>query len=177
MFIRKMFFTFIISIMSAASAQAENVEIYLVDLLDNKQSGYCIDIARAQGEKANPEDGLQGHTCYSPKGELMVDQIFDTDKFADGILYMPEFDVCAEISSTSAGSSIDLATCNDSDMQSFQFSGDGTIVPATATDMCVTVAEETRTGRSDVNQIKVLSLEVCSDERSAYQAWAVRSSL
>lgn len=165
------------TLLVAPFAQAENVEIYLTDMLDNTQSGYCIDIAKAQGDKANPEDGLQGHTCYSPKGELMVDQIFDTEKFADGVLYMPEFDVCAEISSTDAGASIGLAACDGSAEQSFEFSGEGTIVPASATDMCITVADDTRTGRSDVNQIKVLSLEVCSEDKSGSQMWAVRSSV
>jgi len=169
---------FVISVcFMASTARAENVEIYLVDMLDNTQSGYCIDIARAQGEKANPEDGLQGHTCYSPKGELMIDQIFDTEKFADGVLYMPEFDVCAEVASAAAGSSIDLAACDGSDGQSFQFSGEGTIVPASAPELCVTVADDTRTGRSDVNQIKVLTLEECSDDKASNQMWAVRSSV
>ena len=167
----------ICTIFNARLAQAENVEIYLMDMLDNTQSGYCVDIARAQGAKANPDDGLQGHTCYSPKGELMVDQIFDTEKFADGVLYMPEFDVCAEVASPAAGSSISLKACDGSDEQSFKFSGEGTIVPTSAPELCFTVAEDTRTGRSDVNQIKVLSLEVCADDKIAYQKWAVRSSL
>ncbi|MEM7259527.1 MAG: ricin-type beta-trefoil lectin domain protein, partial [Pseudomonadota bacterium] len=70
-----------------------------------------------------------------------------------------------------------LSECSGSDGQSFQFSGEGTITPAGAPDMCVTVAAETRTGRSNVNQIKVLSLEACTDDNAAYQEWAVRSSL
>jgi len=41
--------------------------------------------------------------------------------------------------------------------------------------MCVTLAEDTRTGRSDANQIKVMSLETCSDDLAPYQNWAVRS--
>ena len=161
---------------AAGAAQAESVEIYLVDMLDNTQNGYCIDIARAQGEAANPDDGLQGHTCYSPSGELMVDQIFDTEQFAENVLYMSEFDVCAELSSLEAGTSIDLAACDGSDAQRFIFSGEGTITPASAPEMCLTVAEDTRTGRSDANQIKVLSLESCDDSRSAYQSWATRTA-
>jgi len=164
------------TMLCSATAHAENVEIYLLDMLDNTQNGYCVDIARAQGAAANPDDDLQGHTCYSPLGELMVDQIFDTTKFADGILYMPEFDVCAELSSTAADSSLDLATCDGSDAQSFSFSGQGTITPASAPEMCFTIGTDTRTGRSDANQIKVLTLETCSDELGAYQEWAVRSS-
>lgn len=166
-----------VALFSTQVVSADSVEIYLADMLDNTQSGYCIDIAKAQGVKANPDDGLQGHTCYSPKGELMVDQIFDSEKFADGLLYMPEFDVCAEITANTAGSSIGLASCNDSPEQSFQFSGEGTIVPTSASDMCLTVAQDTRTGRSNVNQIKLLTLEDCADDNASYQVWATRSSL
>ncbi len=162
------------TLLSVGSAQAENVEIYLVDMLDNIQNGYCLDIARAQGAQANPDDGLQGHTCYGHSGKLGVDQTFDTDRFADGVLYMPSFDVCAELSSVDAGTSIGLATCDGSDAQSFVFSGEGSIVPATAPDMCFTLAGDTRTGRSDANQIKALSLESCLEDQMKFQTWAVR---
>lgn len=158
------------------NAHAEKVEIYLTDILDNVQNGYCLDIAKAQGDKANPDDGLQGHTCYSPSGELGVDQTFDSAKFADGVLYMTEFDVCASVASNDAGTSVDLAACDGSAAQSFTFSGQGTITPASANSMCLTLAEATRTGRSDANQIKVLSLENCNEASSAYQTWSVRSS-
>lgn len=159
----------------AGAAQAENVEIYLTDILDNTQNGYCVDISGGKGAQADPANGLQGHTCYSPLGELLVDQIFDTGKFADGQLYMPEFDVCAQTTSTEAGSALELAECDGSDAQSFVFSGEGTITPASATDMCFTVGGDTRSGRSDTNQIKNLTLETCEADRAAYQTWATRT--
>ncbi len=160
----------------ANAAQAENVEIYLTDMLDNTQNGYCIDIAKGREEAANPDDGLQGHTCYSPGGALGFDQTFDTEKFADGILYMVNFDVCTQISGTGAGSALELAACDGSEAQSFVFSGEGTITPVAAPDMCFTVAEDTNSGRSDANQIKVLSLEACDDSKAAYQNWNVRTA-
>ncbi len=162
--------------MTASAAHAENVEIYLIDMLDNTQNGYCIDIAKGREEAANPDDGLQGHTCYSPGGALGYDQTFDTEKFADGLLYMVNFDVCTQITSTDAGSALELASCDSGEDQSFVFSGEGTITPASAPDMCLTVAEDTRSGRSDANQIKVLSLETCDDAKTAYQSWAVRTA-
>lgn len=162
-------------LLTAGTAKAENVEIYLLDLLDNTQNGYCVDIAKGREEAANPDDGLQGHTCYSPGGALGFDQTFDTEKFADGLLYMVNFDVCTSAPSTEAGSLLELAACDGSEMQSFGFSGEGTITPASAPEMCFTVAEDTRSGRSDANQIKVLSLEPCSDDLAAYQTWGVRS--
>ena len=155
---------------------AENVEIYLLDILDNKQNGYCIDIAKGREEAANPDDGLQGHTCYSPGGALGYDQTFDTERFANGELYMVNFDVCTQMSSSDAGSALELAACDGSDAQSFVFSGEGTIVPTSTPELCVTVAEDTRSGRSDANQIKVLSLEACENNLAAYQTWGVRTA-
>lgn len=168
---------FVGMVLTASVAKAEDVEIYLLDMLDNTQAGYCIDIAKGKEEAANPDDGLQGHTCYSPLGALGFDQVFDTDKFADGVLYMVNFDVCAQTSSTEAGSLLELAACDGTAAQSFAFSGEGTIAPASAPEMCLTLAEDTRSGRSDANQIKVLSLEACSDAQAAYQVWGVRSSV
>lgn len=165
------------ALFSATAVHAENVEIYLLDMLDNTQAGYCIDIAKGKEEAANPEDGLQGHTCYSPGGALGFDQTFDTEQFSDGVLYMVNFDVCTQASSTEAGSLLELASCDGNDAQRFAFSGEGTITPVSAPEMCMTVAEETRTGRSDANQIKVLSLELCRDDQAAYQMWGVRSSI
>ncbi|MEM7719067.1 MAG: ricin-type beta-trefoil lectin domain protein [Pseudomonadota bacterium] len=89
---------------------------------------------------------------------------------------MVNFDVCAKIASADSGSSLELAVCDGSDAQSFEFSGEGTIVPASASDMCVTVAKETRSGRSDANQIKVLSLEPFSEDMSPFQNWGIRTS-
>ncbi|SFR42518.1 Ricin-type beta-trefoil lectin domain-containing protein [Yoonia tamlensis] len=160
---------------AASTAQAEAVEIYLLDMLDNTQAGYCIDIAKGREEAANPDDGLQGHTCYSPGGALGYDQTFETEKFAQGLLYMTNFDVCATLDATDAGSALSLAACDGRAAQEFTFEGTGTIVPASAAEMCVTVGADTVSGRSDANQIKVLTIEPCSDELAAYQTWGVRT--
>lgn len=164
------------AILVSSSAYAENVEVYVTDLLDNIQNGYCLDIAKGKGANANPDDGLQAHTCYSPLGEVLVDQAFDPDKFAEGVLYMPEFNVCIQASSISAGASIELTSCDGSEAQSWNFSDEGTITPAGAPDYCVTLAEETRTGRSDENQMKAISLQTCSAELASRQTWAYRTA-
>lgn len=164
------------ALVSSSAAQAENVEVYLADMLDNTQTGYCLDIAKAQGDAANPDDGLQGHTCYSPSGELGVDQAFDADQFVDGVLYMPEFDVCAEVVTAEVDGVVGLAACDASAAQSFVFSGEGSIVPSAAPDLCLTLENATRTGRSDANQIKVLSLAACDADLAGYQDWAVRTA-
>ncbi len=165
------------AIFAAGSAAAEGVEIYLSDMLDNTQSGYCIDISGGKGSQADPADGLQGHTCYSPGGSLGVDQTFDSAQFSQGVLYMTNFDVCAQVSGTAVGSSLELAACDSSQAQKFVFSGAGAIVPTGAPELCLTLGEATRHGRSDVNQIKELSLQVCAEENTPFQTWDVRSGL
>jgi len=163
-------------LLAATAARADNVEVYVVDLLDNIQNGYCLDIAKGQGANANPDDGLQAHTCYSPSGEIYVDQAFDSAKFADGVLYMPEFDVCMQAPSADAGAALELASCDGSSAQNWVFDGEGTIAPAAAPELCVTLADETRTGRSEENQMKALTLEACSDDQAATQTWANRTA-
>jgi len=154
----------------------KNVEIFVVDKLDNIQNGYCIDIAKGKGANANPADGLQAHTCYSPLGEILVDQAFDPVKLAEGKLYMPVFDVCIQAPATQAGTSLELAACDDTDAQRWRFAGEGTISPETAPDVCMTLTGETRTGRSKENQMKALTLEQCAAESAALQNWATRTA-
>jgi len=163
-------------LLSATLAHAETVEVFAVDMLDNTQNGYCLDISGGQGAQADPSNGLQGHTCYSPSGEIYVDQGFDSDRFADGALYMPEFDVCAEVAGLEDGASVGLTACDGSAEQTFAFSGDGMITPANAPDLCITLGADTRNGRSDTNQIKALSLETCSENSSAFQTWSNRTA-
>ncbi|MGR3713746.1 MAG: ricin-type beta-trefoil lectin domain protein [Shimia sp.] len=169
---QKVFAAASLVLLCAGTTQAGNVEVYVTDMLDNVQDGYCLDIAKAQGANANPEDGLQAHTCYSPSGEIFVDQAFDPDQFSDGTFYMPEFDVCMTVASVEAGAALELAACDGSEVQSWRFESEGTIGPASAPELCLSLGEETRTGRSPTNQMKALTLDACSD---ASVTWAYRS--
>ena len=161
--------------MTTEALDSQDVEISLLDELDGVINSYCLDIAGGNTD-IDPANGLQAHTCYSPSGEVLVDQAFDPDQFADGVLYMPEFDVCVQAPSTEAGAAFELAACDGSDAQSWAFDGEGTIAPASATDMCMTLTGETRTGRSDENQMIALTLEACSDDLAATQTWSNRTA-
>ena len=74
-------------------------EIYLLEQL-NENRGYCIDIIGSK-LNADPDNGLQAHTCYSYQGEVSVDQGFDNVKIDEDEFYMPFFDVCMEAENTS----------------------------------------------------------------------------
>lgn len=159
------------------TAHAERVEIALQDPLDGNLSGYCLDIAGAPGASADPAKGLQAHTCYSYRGALEVDQIFDTARFAEGVLYMPEFDVCATLSAAEAGASVGLAACDGGAAQQIVLDASGHLSPAGHADLCLTAGQDTRMGRGGTSphQIKALSLETCAEDLAAYQIWYPRT--
>ena len=159
-----------------AEVVSEQVEITLIDPLDGVTNSYCIDIAGGN-QNVDPDNGLQAHTCYSYQGDLGTDQVFDTIGFASGTLYMPVYDVCAQVASVSAGAKIGLATCDGSDLQTFAFGDGGTISPASDTSLCFTASAETRFGRSDVHQISDMTLAACSGDLTIYQQWGYRASL
>lgn len=161
---------------SAAGAQAERVEITLVDVLDGQLSNYCLDIPGV-GAEADPARPMHAHTCYSHRGSLSIDQAFDSSRLAEGVLYMPEFDVCAAASVLDSGATLDLARCDNSARQTIGLESDGTIRPAFAGDLCVTAGRDTRSWQNGAfrYQIKAVTLEACTTELAAYQTWRTRS--
>lgn len=170
-------FTILLALVGFSSlASAENVEMTLSDELDGDLNSYCLDM-RGYQTSADPAKGLQAHTCYSYQGSLAVDQIYDTDRFADGILYLPNFDVCATLSGLNAGANINLAKCDGQDLQKISLTDSGKLSPASAMNMCFTVGKDTRLGRGGTSQhqIKSLSLQACSDDLAAYQTWRTRT--
>lgn len=168
--------TIVSTVILGTAANAENVEITLVDNLDGYLSSYCLDI-KGGNRDVDPSNGLQAHTCYSYRGSLGNDQIFDSERFAENILYMPEYDVCAEISGLEAGATVGLAPCDNSSLQGFIFSHSGTISPIEASEMCLTAALDTRLGRGGTSehQIKDLTLVPCNDDRAIFQQWRTRT--
>ena len=165
-----------VSVMVANVAFAEPVEIMLSDRLDGDLDYYCLDISGAK-ENANIDGGLQTHTCYGYQGEAGIDQIFDADLFGRNALYMTEFEVCATLSSTDAGTPVGLAACDESESQQIAFTADGQLSPVSAPGMCFTAGEDTRRGRGGTSehQIKSLTLESCSEDLAQYQSWEPRA--
>ncbi len=151
-------------------------EIYLLEELDESR-GYCIDI---KGSKLNadPDNGLQAHTCYSYQGEVSVDQSFDNTKIEQDEFYIPYFDVCMEAASASESSNLLLKPCNKNEKQKFEFNSTGEIVLANNTDLCLTVSEVSREGGggSPVHLIRDLVLNGCNNNISTRQKWGLRKS-
>ncbi|MCJ8298543.1 MAG: RICIN domain-containing protein [Pseudomonadales bacterium] len=164
------------AVLITTGVQADQVEISLVDNLDGYLDSYCLDI-KGGGKDINTSKGLQVHTCYSYKGALGKDQIFDTLEFEYEMLYLPKFDVCAELSHLSVGSNVALATCNSTAEQRFTFSGNGTITSTVEPTLCLTASLDTKLGRNGTSkhQIKGLTLENCTVDLAQFQTWKTNS--
>ena len=151
-------------------------EIYLLEQL-NENRGYCIDI---KGSKLNadPDNGLQAHTCYSYQGEVSVDQGFDNVKIDEDEFYMPFFNVCMEAENTSATSKLNLKACNKNEKQKFKFNNKAEIVLNDNNNLCLTVSENSREGGggTPTHLIRDLILDNCSTDISTRQRWGLRKT-
>ncbi|MEO9276085.1 hypothetical protein ABFY09_14705 [Marinomonas sp. 5E14-1] len=167
---------FFLLIFQVSHAFAEKVEITLVDQLNGVLNGYCFDIVGGN-QNIDITKGLHTHTCYSYRGELGKDQIFESTRFSENTLYMPNYEVCATLSSLNIGATLGLKKCNAGKLQSISFSDSGKISPTSAPNLCLTAGEETRFGLrgKSPHQLKTLTLEACSDDKSAYQTWRTRT--
>ncbi len=162
----------------STSVKAAEVEVVLKDNLDGYLNGYCLDI-KGGGPNIKPSDGLQVHTCYSYKGALGDDQIFDSELLAKHQLYMPKFDVCAQVEDIKASSTVSLAQCADDPRQKIVLAKDGTLRPVSDQSLCFTASLDTRRGRNGTSdhQIKDLTLAACSDQRARFQQWRYRTEM
>lgn len=129
---------------SEASLLSGEVEIMLSNRLDGILSEYCLDIAGGN-QDVDPANGIQAHTCYSYQGDLGTDQVFDAGEIANNTLSMPIYDVCVSLSSFDAGTEVELTDCANG--TAISFSGNGTISPLEAPEMCFTAAQDSRMGR------------------------------
>ena len=153
----------------------DNVEIYLLNQLDESR-GFCIDV-RGHKLKAQINEGLQAHTCYSYQGEISPDQGFSSLKLTKNQFILPSFNVCMEASSLTPSANLRLRKCDRNKLQNFEWSNENKIHLIVNKKLCLTVNQgqsKKGGGGSPVHQMRNLSLELCNESLNPYQAWGVR---
>ena len=117
------------------------------------------------------------------------DQGFDAKRLADGELYLVYWDICVTQHDPNPRSFVAAEACNDGDAQQFDFRDDGQIVSRMAPNLCLTMGATTIPGGGrlaplgarppadnvDIPQIRRLTFDTCSDEKSALQRWETRN--
>ena len=92
------------------TARPDPAFIQLTDPLDEPQF-YCLDVP-GSGTAVRLYSALQAHTCKP--FETAEDELFTLDHPGGGQIYMEAYDLCAEATGTTPGSTVILAVCSDS---------------------------------------------------------------
>lgn len=157
------------------SHSASIVEVYLIDRLDEER-GYCIDI-RGYKHRAKINRGLQAHTCYSYQGGVAVDQGFSKSRMIKSEFFMPKFLVCMTANVLQKNSQLLLSTCDNSIKQMFKLGVDKRIRSTKSPKLCLTIAQgrpKKGGGGTPVHLIRMLRLDICSNQLSKFQIWGIR---
>lgn len=152
-----------------------SVEIYLENILDEPR-GFCLDIVGFKSN-ADPNKGLQAHTCYSYQGSVAIDQGFDLQKMNEKSFYIPGFEVCMQVESTEIPSEISLNPCTGSDKQKFDFNDNGKIYLEVNKNLCLTISKDNSRqggGGNPVHLIRDVKIEMCDPSFEVYQRWGRR---
>ena len=166
---------FFITQFTIAGHSTELVEVYLINHLDEKR-GYCVDI-RGYKSKAKVAKGLQAHTCYSYQGEVAVDQGFSRSRMIKSEFFIPKFLVCMTANVLQRNSPLTLSTCDNNLKQMFKLGVDKRIRPTRAPNLCLTIAQgraKKGGGGTPVHLIRMLRLDICSNQLSKFQIWGTR---
>lgn len=169
------FFAFATMVTPQHAIADSTAEIMLIDTLDEPR-GFCIDVLGYK-HKANPERGLQAHSCYSYQGSIAVDQAFDDSAIKRSEFRLPWFDLCMTAPALTPGQRPALEPCNGNSRQKFSMGGDGLIYIDGETRMCLTVTDGPSRkggGGSPVHVIRRLTIESCEPQRTKWQRWRTR---
>lgn len=137
---------------------------------------YCIDIPN---NDENPE-GIEMwlHTCK--EGMSHRDTIFSASRAKMSTLYMPDYDLCLEAETLTAGSNVKLASCDGNTNQSWEIV-DNLIRAVSDSTLCITAGaaagELTRGGKAFPTRYKSrsLNIEECDESLADRQQWALTS--
>ena len=98
----------------------------IIEFLDEAR-GYCIDIpGHLAGVRL--DSPLQVHTCKH--GIWNQDGRFDADALGNGVLRMPEYELCLQAENSSNGARLLLRSCAQEELQRWELQDAGQIVLA-----------------------------------------------
>ena len=162
------------SVSENVRAQDQTNEVFLKAFypLDEPRF-HCVDIP-GHRQRVNVERPLSVHTCK--EGIWHRDEIFDLSGVADGLLRMPEYDLCLAAEARDTGAKIVLKPCGNSELGKWNYEN-YRIKLSGHPDMCLTIgpdaSELTPGGRRlpSKHTARSLALDNCSDQAMERQLW------
>lgn len=154
----------------AESEQVNDQGVFLrvIAPLDEAR-GYCLDIpGHMSGVRI--ESPLQAHTCKH--GIWNLDGRFDVAALENGVIRMPEYDLCLQPEIASIGARLLLAECTEAELQIWTLRDSGEIALKSVPQMCITVEEGPgRNAGGPQYVMKGVGLDTCAQQASDRQRW------
>ena len=146
----------------------QGVFLRIIGPLDEER-GYCLDIpGHLSGMRL--ETPMQAHT--RKHGIWNLDGRFDSAALVNGQARMPEYELCLQAESASAGASLGLADCGDTETQTWMLQDSSEFALAASQQLCVTIEEGPGIDAGGPQYVRRgVRLETCSPQASDRQRW------
>ena len=113
---------------------------------------------------------MQALTCKH--GIWNLDGRFDSAALVNGQVRMPEYELCLQAESASAGASLGLADCGDAETQTWMLQDSSEFALAASQQLCVTIEEGPVIDAGGPQYVRRgVRLETCSPQASDRQRW------
>jgi len=146
----------------------QGVFLRIIGPLDEER-GYCLDIpGHLSGMRL--ETPMQALTCKH--GIWNLDGRFDSAALVNGQVRMPEYELCLQAESASAGASLGLADCGDAETQTWMLQDSSEFALAASQQLCVTIEEGPGIDAGGPQYVRRGGrLETCFPQASDRQRW------
>lgn len=138
---------------------------------------HCVDIP-GHKSRVNTERELNVHTCK--EGIWHKDELFDPASLKDGLLKMPEYNLCVATSALQDGATLFLKPCDGSTLQKWAYQNYRLSLVAHP-DKCLTIGKEpsrlTPGGKRlpSRHMARSLALKTCSEMALHRQLWRLEA--
>ena len=153
---------------SEVADRVDGVFLRVIAPLDEAR-GYCLDIP---GHMAGVrlERPLQAHTCKH--GIWNQDGRFDANDLENGVLRMPQYDLCLHADDNSIGASLILAECTQAELQTWTLQDSGEIALEAVPELCISIEDGPgRDAGGPQYLMKGVGLDTCAQHASDRQQW------
>jgi hypothetical protein len=135
----------------------------------DEDRGYCLDIP-GQLSGVRLDSPMQAHTCK--QGAWNLDGRFDEAVLANGVIRMPEYNLCIQADNASVGGSLRLTECADTETRIWNLQESGEIALAANPQLCVTIDEGPGVNAGGPQYLRrSVGLETCAVQVSDRQRW------
>ena len=146
----------------------QGVFLRIIGPLDEER-GYCLDIP---GHRSGMRLETPMQALTRKHGIWNLDGRFDSAALVNGQVRMPEYELCLEADSASAGASLGLADCGDAETQTWMLQDSSEFALAASQQLCVTIEEGPGIDAGGPQYVRRgVRLETCSPQASDRQRW------